>query len=156
MSKRILITQLAAVAALLLAATDLSAQAANPRLGVWKMKSDAPPPASNVMTYGPHGEGGMSVTVEAVNARGEASKWGYVTMFDGEFRPVTGQQGAETAVEVVDERTTRISNRRNGRVYQVIINTLSEDGGTISNEYVRFDEQGRVTGVSHAVYERVR
>lgn len=146
----------AALAALLLSAGALSAQAGSTRYGVWKMRSDAPPPASNVMTYEPYGEGGMRVTVEATNARGEDTKWGYVTLFDGVFRPVTGQENAETAVEVIDERSTRISNRRNGRVSQVIVNTLSEDGDTIHNEYVRFDEQGRVVGVSHAVYERVR
>lgn len=146
----------AACAALLLSAGDLSAQAGSSRYGVWKMRSDAPPPASNVMTYEPYGQGGMRVTVEATNGRGEDSKWGYATLFDGEFRPVEGQENAETAVEVIDERSTRISNRRNGRVSQVIINTLSEDGNTISNEYVRFDEHGKVVGVGHAVYERIR
>ncbi len=147
---------LAAACAALLAATDLSAQAGEARYGVWKMKSDAPPPASNVMTYEPWEEGGMRVTVEATSARGEDTKWGYVTSFDGVFRPVTGQENAETAVEVIDDRSTRISNRRNGTVSQVIVNTLSEDGNTIYNEYVRFDEHGKVVGVSHAVYERIR
>lgn len=139
------------------AAADLSAQQAGPaRYGVWRMRSDAPPPASNVMTYEPWGDGGMRVTVEAVSARGENTKWGYVTGFDGVFRPVTGQENSETAVEVIDDRSTRISNRRNGRLTQVIVNTLSADGNTIENEYVRFDDAGKITGVGHAVYERVR
>ena len=98
----------------------------------------------------------MRMTVESTNSRGRESKWGYVTMFDGVFRPVTGQEGAETAVEIVNDRTTRISNKRNGRVSQVIINTLSEDGNTINNEYVRMDENGDIVRVSHAVYERIR
>ena len=51
---------------------------------------------------------------------------------------------------------TRISNKRNGRVTQVIINTLSEDGNSINNEYVRIDENGDIVRVSHAVYERIR
>ena len=72
------------------------------------------------------------------------------------FRPVTGQENAETSVETVADRTTRISNKRNGRVSQVIINTLSEDGNTISNEYVRMDENGAIVRVTHAIYERVR
>jgi hypothetical protein len=38
----------------------------------------------------------------------------------------------------------------------VIINILSEDGNTISNEYVRLDADGKITGVSHAIYERIR
>ena len=125
------------------------------RYGTWLMDSDRPPPASNVMTYEPYGDGGMRITVANTNARGETSEWGYVTLFDGVFRAVEGQENAETAVEVVDERSTRILNSRGGRVYQVIINTLSEDGNTIQNEYVRLDEEGKITGVEHATYRRV-
>lgn len=140
--------------AALATAADAAAQGES-RYGVWKLKSDAPPPSSNIMTYEPYGDGGMSITVESTNSEGNSNKWGYVTMFDGEFRPVDGQENAETAVEVIDERSTRILNSRNGRVYQVIINTLSEDGNSISNEYVRMDEQGRIVRVTHATYERI-
>jgi hypothetical protein len=133
-----------------------AAQSTNPRFGVWKLKSDAPPPSSNVMTYEAYGEGGMRITVASTNRQGRESEWGYVTMFDGAFRPVTGQENAETSVEILDDRTTRISNKRNGRVSQVIINTLSEDGDTISNEYVRMDESGAIVRVTHAIYERIR
>ena len=125
------------------------------RYGSWLMDSDRPPPASNVMTYEPYGDGGMRITVASTNAGGESSEWGYVTLFDGVFRAVEGQENAETAVEVVDERSTRILNSRGGRVYQVIINTLSEDGNTIQNEYVRLDEEGKITGVGHATYRRI-
>jgi hypothetical protein len=132
------------------------AQNSNPRFGAWKMQSDAPPPQSNIMTYEPWGEGGMKITVESTNRSGESSAWSYTTLFDGVYRAVEGQENAETAVEIIDERSTRIYNKRNGRVTQVIINTLSEDGNTISNEYVRMDEEGKITRVTHAVYERVQ
>jgi hypothetical protein len=143
-----------AVASVLLVC-GVGAQEASSRFGVWQMESDAPPPSINIMTYEPYGDGGMRITVASTNARGQDSEWGYVTMFDGAYRPVTGQEGAETAVEFVDERTTRIYNKRDGRVTQVIINTLSEDGNTINNEYVRLDAEGRITRVTHAVYRRV-
>lgn len=156
MRKRNLTVILAAAVTLLAVVADASGQNTNPRFGVWKMKSDAPPPAINIMTYEAYGDGGMSITVESTNSGGRESKWGYVTMFDGVFRPVTGREGAETAVEIVDDRTTRISNKRNGRVSQVIINVLSEDGNTINNEYVRLDEDGDIVRVTHAVYERIR
>jgi hypothetical protein len=143
--------------ALLIAVVPATAQdAATPRYGVWKIRSDAPPPAQNIMTYEPYGDGGMRITVESTNASGETNAWGYATLFDGEFRPVDGQENATTAVEVVDERTTRILNARNGQVYQVILNVLSEDGNTIENEYIRVDEEGRPTRVSHATYDRIR
>ncbi len=155
MRKRHLTVNLVATLALVVAAADTTGQTTNPRFGVWKMRSDAPPPSVNIMTYEPYGDGGMRITVESTNARGRDSKWGYVTMFDGVFRPVTGREGSETAVEIVNERTTRISNKRNGRVSQIIINTLSEDGNTINNEYVRLDENSDIVRVTHAVYERI-
>jgi len=133
-----------------------SSQDASDRFGAWRMRSDAPPPSINVMTYEPYGDGGMRITVESTNARGEDSRWGYVTLFDGEFREVEGREGADTSVEFVDDRITRITNRTDGRVTQIIINVLSEDGNTIENEYIRFGADGKITGVGHAVYERMR
>ena len=136
-------------------AASLAAQTTNPRFGRWKLKSDEPPPALNIMTYEPYGDGGMRVTVEATNAKGEKRKWGYVTMFDGKYRPMTGDTTTEeTAVEVVDARTNRIRNKTGSRVNE-IVNVLSEDGNTINNEYRNVDENGKVT-VTHAVYERIR
>jgi hypothetical protein len=154
MLKRSTILGLAAAAMVLVTGTGLSAQD-NPRFGVWKLKSETPPPALNIMTYEPYGDGGMRITVEATNSEGRTTKWGYVTLFDGAFRPVDGQENAETAVEVVDEWTNKISNRRDGRVYQIIMNVLSEDGNRIDNEYRRINEDGSER-VTHAVYERVR
>jgi hypothetical protein len=151
---------LAIVVAVMLASlpavpSPASGQEANPRFGVWKLRSDAPPPAVNVMTYAPWGEGGMRVTVAATNASGATTTWGYVTLFDGVFRPVDGREGSETAVEVVDERTNRITTRRDGQVVQVILNTLSEDGRRIDNEYrSRTDDGGE--RVTRAVYDRIR
>jgi len=152
----ILILTAAIVSAIVIAtSTTAAAQNENPRFGVWKLQSDAPPPQSNVMTYEPWGDNGMKITVESTNRRGESNAWSYTTEFDGVFRPVEGQENAETAVEIIDERSTRIYNRRNGRVTQVIINTLSEDGNTIDNEYVRMDADGKITRVTHATYERI-
>ena len=132
-----------------------AAENANPRFGVWQMDSDRPAPALNLMTYEPYGDGGMRITVENTNEEGETTTWGYVTMFDGEFHPVEGQENATTAVEVMDEHTNHIYNARNGEVYQTIINVLSEDGNTINNEYRRTNAEGEEV-VSHAVYRRVR
>ena len=136
--------------------TDESAAEApsNPRFGVWRLESDTPPPFSNIMTYEPWGDGGMKITVAQTNAEGESSEWSYATLFDGVFRPVEGQENATTAVEVVDERTNHILNARDGDVYQVIVNVLSEDGNTIDNEYRRTRPDG-TESVSHAVYRRI-
>ena len=142
------------VSVLLPAPTAAQMHDPSPRFGVWDMRTDNPPPYRNVMTYEPWGDGGMRITVASTNNQGRDSEWGYATLFDGEFRPVRGQDGSETAVEFVDGRTTRITNKRNGRVTQVIINTLSEDGSVIENEYVRMDADGKIVGVGHATYVR--
>ena len=118
------------------------------RFGVWDNSTNP----NNVMTYEAFEKGGSKLTVS--NPSNPAQDWSYVTLFDGVFRPVTGQQGNETAVEIIDSKSIRIYNKRNGVLTQVVINTLSEDNNTISNEYIRMDKDGKITGVSHVTYIR--
>ena len=118
------------------------------RFGVWDNSTNP----NNVMTYEPHEKGGMKITVSNPSKPGD--EWSYVTFFDGKFQPVTGQKGSETAVEVINAKSTRIYNKRDGAVYQVVINTLSEDNNTINNEYIRMDKEGKITGVTHVTYIR--
>jgi hypothetical protein len=118
------------------------------RFGVWDNTTNP----NNVMTYEGYEKGGSKLTVS--NPSNPSQDWSYVTLFDGVFRPVTGQQGAETAVEIIDPKSIRIYNKRNGVVNQVVINTLSEDNNTINNEYIRMDKEGKITGVTHVTYVR--
>ncbi len=118
------------------------------RFGVWDNSTNP----NNVMTYEPYEKGGMKIIVS--NPSDPKATWSYVTMFDGKFRPVEGQQNSETAVEIINDKSTRIYNKRNGAVYQVVINTLSDDNNTINNEYIRMDKDGKITGVTHVTYIR--
>jgi len=118
------------------------------RFGVWDNSTNP----NNVMTYEVFEKGGSKLTVS--NPSNPANDWSYVTLFDGVFRPVTGQQGAETAVEIINAKSIRIYNKRDGVLTQVVINTLSEDNNTINNEYVRMDKEGKITGVTHVTYIR--
>ena len=129
---------------------DASASSAQgeTRFGVWDNAANP----NNVMTYEPYEKGGMKITVS--DPTNPSATWSYVTMFDGKFQPVTGQQNSETAVEIINEKSTRISNKRNGVVYQVVINTLSDDNNKINNEYIRMDKDGKITGVTHVTYVR--
>jgi outer membrane lipoprotein-sorting protein len=97
------------------------------RFGVWDNSTNP----NNVMTYEAFEKGGSKLTVS--NPSNPSQDWSYVTMFDGKFMPVTGQPGSETAVEII---------------------TLSEDNNTISNEYIRMDKEGKITGVTHVIYNR--
>ena len=139
----------------LFSADVAAAQITNPRFGKWKLKSDAPAPASNVMTYEAYGATGMKVTIDAVTARGEKSQWWYVTEFDGKDMPVTGNAGtSHAAVRKINDRITEIINKKDGRVTHVLTNVLSPDGNTIAVMYMRDDGAGHTTNVSFATYER--
>jgi hypothetical protein len=142
---------------LTLLATDVAAaQATNPRFGKWKLKSNAPAPVSNVMTYEPYGAHGMKVIIDAVNARGEATQWWYVTDFDGKDMPVTGNPStSHSAVRTINDRINEIINKKDGKVTQVLTNVLSPDDNTVAVIYMRDDGAGHTTNVSFATYERI-
>lgn len=143
--------------ALAIAPQSAEAQGANPRFGQWKLKSEAPAPQSNIMTYEPFGPKGMKVTVTSVNARGDTSSWWYTTDFDGKDMPVTGSSGTtHTSVRTITDRINEIVNKRDGRVTQVLTNVLSPDGNTIGVIYMRADSTGKTTGVTFATYEKIK
>jgi hypothetical protein len=145
------------VAAVVMLAGSLSAQApSNPRFGKWKMKSENPPPFSNIMTYEPFGQKGMKITVDQVSAKGEKTSWWYTTEFDGKDMPVTGQDNAMTSVRRISDRINEITNKRNGKVTTVLYNILSADGNTIANSYMRDDGSGKTTDVTYATYLRMQ
>jgi hypothetical protein len=158
MRRYVLSTGLAATIAAL--AVSLAAQApTNPRYGRWKLKSDAPAPQSNVMTYEPLAGGkGMKITIDAVNKDGVASKWGYNTMFDGKDEPLYGNPGTDTgSVKQVTDRINEIVYKKGGKVTQVLTNVLSPDGDTIGVMYMRMDPEGkRTTNVTFATYEKIK
>src|ERR1700730_8750196 len=85
------------------------AETPNPRFGRWKLKSTAPAPTSNIMTYEPSGANGMKITIDAVNKDSVKSQWFYTTKFDGRDDPITGNPAADTgAVKVVNAAITEI------------------------------------------------
>jgi hypothetical protein len=148
-------TIIAALAVAIAVAAPVSAQDKNPRFGQWKLKQD--PPAINIMTYEPYGKGGMKITVEATSKEGRHTKWTYNTMFDGKDEPVSGDTRTETtAVKKIDARTNEITNKRGGKVVQVVTNVLSADGNTINNTYKNYDEKGVLASTTTAVYERIK
>src|SRR6476659_2221542 len=118
------------------------------RFGVWDNSTNP----NNVMTYEAYEKDGSKLTVS--NPTNPSQDWSYVTLFDGVYRPVQGQEGAETAVEIINPKSIRIYNKRNGVLNQVVINTLSDDNNQINNEYIRVDKDGKIMGVTHVTYNR--
>jgi hypothetical protein len=137
-------------------AISVSAQPSNPRFGRWKLKSDAPSPQSNVMTYEPFGARGMKITIDAVNRDGAKSQWYYTTIFDGKDEPVTGNPGTDTgSVRILTDRINEIVYKKDGRVSQVLTNVLSPDGTAIGIIYMRMNAEGKTSGVTFATYEKM-
>src|SRR5438128_11372912 len=137
-------------------AITVSPQPSNPRFGRWKLKSDAAPPASNVMTYEPSGGKGMKITIDAVNREGAKSQWYYTTNFDGKDEAVTGNPGTDTgSVKIITDRINEIVYKKDGRVSQVLTNVLSPDGSSIGIIYMRMNAEGKTTGVTFATYEKM-
>jgi hypothetical protein len=149
--------QVCAIVAFVLTAASVSAQAPNPRFGKWKLKSDAPPPASNIMTYEPYNGKGMKITIDAVNNDGVKSQWWYTTMFDGKDEVLTGNPGTDTgSVRIVTDRINEIIYKKGGKVTQVLTNVLSPDGSTIGVMYMRMTPEGRTSNVTFATYEKLQ
>ena len=147
--------QVCAIVAFALAAASASAQAPNPRFGKWKLKSDAPAPTSNIMTYEPHNGKGMKITIDAVNKDGVKSQWWYTTMFDGKDEVLTGNPGTDTgSVRIITDLINEITYKKDGRITQVLTNVLSPDGSTIGVMYMRMNAEGKTTGVTFATYEK--
>lgn len=145
---------LGVIAIALAFSSGVAAQAKNPRFGKWKLKQD--PPALNIMTYEPFGAKGMKVTVESTNAKGEKSMWWYTTDFDGKDMPVTGQAPGQTsAVTTINDQINVITNKRDGKVTQVLYNILSKDQNSIGVMYYRDDGSGKTTNITFAMYERM-
>jgi hypothetical protein len=145
------------LAAIALLMNLASAQSPNPRFGKWKLKSTAPAPTSNIMTYEPVGDKGMKITIDAVNKDGVKSQWFYMTKFDGKDEPITGNPGADTgSVKTVNASINEIVYKKGGKVAQVLTNVLSPDGDTLGIIYMRMDEAGKTTGVTFATYERMK
>jgi hypothetical protein len=149
--------QVCAIVALVLTAASVSAQAPNPRFGKWKLKSDAPAPQSNIMTYEPYNGKGMKITIDAVNKDGVKSQWGYTTMFDGKDEVLTGNPATDTgSVRIITDRINEIVYKKGGKVTQVLTNVLSPDGSTIGVMYMRMTPEGKTAGVTFATYEKLQ
>jgi len=149
------ITQVVLIAAALAAVAQAADE--NPRFGKWKLKSEAPAPQSNVMTYEPNGKHGMKITIDAVNRDGAKSQWYYNTNFDGKDEAITGNPGSDTgSVKVVTPSINEIVYKKDGKVTQILTNVLSPDKDTIGVMYMRINAEGKVSGITVATYERMK
>jgi hypothetical protein len=157
MTKQKWMMTLGAFAVMALLSTSASAEDTNGRYGRWKIKSDAPAPQSNIMTYAPNGKNGMKITIDAVNKDGKATQWGYTTDFSGkDEKTFFGDTNNDTgAVKELSPTVNEITYKKAGKITQKLFNVLSVDGKTIGVMYMRYDADGKCVGVTTASYMKI-
>ena len=155
MRKQPLVLCLATAAVIAALGGPGAAQGTNPRFGNCKLKSDAPAPAINILSYEAYNQKGMKINIDSVNRDGNKSQWWHPTMFDRKDSPVTGTAGSDTAaVTVINDRINEIVYKKGGKVTQILTNVLSPDGSVIGVMYMRPGESG--TTINFATYERMK
>jgi hypothetical protein len=143
------------IAAVLLCALSLPALAADdPQTGTWTLdlaKSkyvSATPPQSSVVTTAPFGKDGVSVTVNAVNARGEKTGIQYSAQYDGKPYPRTETgagaiAGQSVTLRRIDARTVERIVYLAGKPVGTETWAISADGRTRTVTQSGIDAQGK-------------
>jgi hypothetical protein len=109
------------------------ALAGNPNMGTWKLneaKSNFPAgaPKNTMVVYEAVGDK-IQVTVDGVEAEGEATHNVWIGKFDGEDYKLSGDPTANTrSYKVIDDRTLELTNKKNGKVSLKARITVSADG----------------------------
>ena len=68
---------------------------------------------------------------------------------------MTGYPRADTtSAKEIDTPPTEITNKKAGKVLQIITNVISEDSNTMNNTCQNFDADGKPPRTTIAVYER--
>jgi hypothetical protein len=114
---------------------SVSAQAADPLVGTWKLDvakskfSPGPAPKSITVTFEAAGEG-ITVTADVVGAEDKTTHTTYTGNYDGKDYPITGSEtGADTvSLKRVDARTTVRTDKKGGKVVMTFTRKVSSDG----------------------------
>lgn len=128
---------------------SLSAQAADLRIGTWKLNvakskfSPGPPPQSLTVKVEPSGKG-EKVSTEGVAADGKPTMTGYTASFDGKDYPLTGSQIADkVSLKRIDARTTERTDKKDGKVAATLKRVVSQDGKTLTVTVKGTNAQGQ-------------
>src|ERR1041385_7974537 len=114
-----------------LAAAASFASTAN--MGTWKLneaksKLPATAPKNNTVVYEAAGDS-IKVTVDGTDAEGKPAHNEWTGKFDGKDYPLTGDPTADTrSYKVVDDHTTELTNKKDGKVTITGRIVISADG----------------------------
>ena len=136
-------------AAILFMGFALSAQAADPLVGTWKLNvakstySPGPAPKSLTAKIEAAGEG-EKVTFDGVRGDDTPIQVVYTAQYDGKDHPITGSPMADTvSLKRLDANTTERTDKKAGKVVQTLTRKLSSDGKTMTVTIKGTDAEGR-------------
>ena len=136
-------------AAILFMGFALSAQAADPLVGTWKLNvakstySPGPAPKSLTAKIEAAGEG-EKVTADGVRGDDTPIQVVYTAQYDGKDHPITGSPMADTvSLKRLDANTTERTDKKAGKVVQTLTRKLSSDGKTMTVTIKGTDAEGR-------------
>ena len=146
-------------AAILFMGFALSAQAADPLVGTWKLnvaKSTYSPgtaPKSLTVKIEAAGEG-VKITADGVRGDDTPIRVESTAQYDGKDYPITGSPMADTvSLKRLDANTTERTDKKGGKVTQTLTRKVSSDGKTMTVTYKGTDAEGRPID-NVAVYEK--
>jgi len=121
----------------------------NTLIGTWKLNlaktkdSPGPPPRSQTLVYQAEGQG-LRVTVDTVDAQGNAAKASFTLFFDGKSYPVTGLPDWDASTyRQVNVSTTESTRTKGGKEVQTATRVVSADGKTLTITASGVDANGR-------------
>ena len=136
-------------AAILFMGFALSAQAADPLVGTWKLNvaksTYSPGPAPKSLTAKIEAAGkGEKVTADGVRGDDTPIQVVYTAQYDGKDHPITGSPMADTvSLKRLDANTTERTDKKAGKVVQTLTRKLSSDGKTMTVTIKGTDAEGR-------------
>ncbi len=146
-------------AALITLAVALGGTAFAQSVGTWKLNlakskyQQGQAPKSTTLVYEAAGQG-IKVTVDTVQADGAKVHYAYAANYDGKDNPVVGNPNADMASRTrVDATTTKLVNKKGGKVLSNVTLLTSGDGKTLTITTTGVDAQGRNVD-SVAVYDK--
>jgi hypothetical protein len=127
----------------------VAAQAGDAGLGTWKQDvatakySPDPPPKSQTVKYEVSGDS-FKRTIDTVDAQGQSAHTEVIFKYDGKEYPVKGATPPQTLTfKRIDDRTTEIVSKVNGKVTQTTHRALSRDGKTANITQTGMNAQGQ-------------
>ncbi len=157
MRKKLLVSGVMALATVLVSSS--MALAADNWLGTWKLNlakstfSPGPAPKSLTLKWEAT-PAGIKLTSDGVDAKGKATQGGYVSKFDGQEVPNTGNPDADTVLpKRLDDNSFQNLWKVGGKVTITAQVVVSKDGKTLNITHTGKNAKGETVN-NQLVYER--